>query len=1277
MATVQMPDGALVELPDDADDELKERIRQKVEALRNQAQPQGTPTPSPDEPIYQPSASPEAPRGGYFVAKAGVAPEQAHPPEGPALEVERGLGDVVAGIPQMVAALPRYAYEGVKLATEGPTAENVGTILQESVPMGKQLAQEATAPLGTRESTRGLAQILMMAVPAVGELAGAFRGVPRPPVQTNLRSAFDSMFGKAEPISDTPLSDAATKEVTDASQPSNAQVETREAPQRIETRPESEVPRPSDSDNALREAQREKEQGLVSGPTEEQVTETGSGPVSAPKIGDIDHEARALEADTAAEEKATGESGQTTFEDLAQKLTKEEEARLKAEYEQGLLEDVEQHQARGGDELGDLLKQHGLQIATEAGHYSGELNRLRGLFERGTAKAASPITKEQRVALQSEYQNAVASGDTAKAQAIKQRLSQAQSKRVSGYGKAFSGQGDLRYSDVFKTGGLTLDQFHDMLVRKGFDVGSISDTLDLIENRIGTGKKLFGSEARAEASDITGLEGYAMGAAGTREIPIQGWKDMLEAGERTPVETTDSLARAKGTIGKILDAVGSGFRNARDFITVNAIPKLTRAGLADAAYEHASARNSVVHSVRHLLSRVFPDEYKNPAAMQRTGDILTKDNILGVYDQAQERLAQAEPGTPEYDAAADAVSKIEEAHNLVAYDRDVKEAMNDPKLSRNIERWKTWVNPEMDRMYNEIKSLDPWTIQESRGRNFGARINLLPLDQAADLSKFADMSQAMPDIVTSNYRNPNIKKDPFMRRASGTGQYSTDPGLILTNSLARRYNEVTKLRLYNAVEQSGNGFITDAGVRPDVTQLGGEDLTRMAVKMPETDPKTGRTRVVEKSLWIKKSLARETRDVLNTDMAAPTNPVFKALTQLQLMQLADATAHMKNIHTVVANSLGASKPWQDAVRKMPFLATADTVGRIAQVTREVAADTPAIRDEIAQMAKQGMIRPQYPATGIQRVTKMQDAIHHVDTASRIIMNRFWDNLVQRGVVNDSMQGRRAFVQQIGEYNGRLMGQFSRTMRNYGASPFIVAGRTFNAFSKRLITGDPGFKAATPQAAAAARAYQLTALTLATTLPAIINYAITGKFGGRPGTPIGAIDTGMNNEKGDKKIIDLFQLMGIRRGLRATGLGAVIEGAREGKSVNEIGGKAIEDITTTASHPWLGPALAGAYSGITGKRLDLRGGGWPYDAKRIKEGGLKQNAENLRVALKNQNPLIYGLIAPLIGETEDTYGEGLARGLLKPFQAPFGYVEKPGDSAFSNKREKTTGVKVKP
>lgn len=1336
MATVQMPDGQLVELPDDADDALKEKIRQKVEAIRaNQPQPKGrSPTPAPDPQASSEIPLPEIKSSGYagrgeFAPEAGAesAPIVTSQPQDPLAQVSKGVFGAVG------AMVPKSLGEAIQMLTLPRPSEFESKDLPESEALGEAWRGEH----GLEEQAKSITGTALQAAPLIHLpfTESPLRATPR---DLSLVNAFRTL--SREPESPTPLSDAATKEVTDATQegkitegiqpkrirdgeggaPAEAgggggiqpttpvlPLKTREsvAPSGGGEGPQVEQPvqngfvrlyhgSSSDSPQAGRdfttsrqyaEDYAAKAEGTGAGklwsvdvpegslkthdeygqpmtrvvvPDEvaNQATpvtppDTGAPPVAAKLLpgetqGDLlsstqqeplalvgekglDYDALQKAEEKAKAERAESEKGQMELgekaSDIAAELTKEEEARLKDEYEKGLLSDLEEHQQRGGRELLDAVKALG-GLHPDEPHFGD----LKEAFQK-----------------------------------------------KAGFSKLATGEEGYRYKDIFKKNAPGADALVQALRQEGFDVEDPGHLADMLDTRFKTGKKVYGVEARAQEGGISGLEGYALGAAGTREIPIRGWKEMLEAGEQTPIETTDSIARAKGEIGKVVDTVGGGFRNLRDFITTDPIPKLTRSGLSDAAYEHASARNSVTHSVRHLLSRVFPDEYKNPAAMQRTGDILTKDNILGVYDQAKTRLEDAEPGTPEFDAASEQLSKIEEAHNLAAYDRDVSEAMNDPQVSKNIERWKTWVNPEMDRMYNEIKSLDPWTIQESRGRHFAARINLLPLNQAADLATFTDMSHGMPDLVTSNYRNPNIKADPFMRRAAGTGQYSTDPGLILTNSLARRYNEVTKLRFYNAIEKTGNGFITDAGVRSDMTNIGGEDLTRLAVKIPETNPKTGLTRPVEKSLWIKKSLAREARDVLNTDMSAPSNPVFKALTQVQLLQLADATAHMKNIHTVVANSLGASKPWQDAVRKLPFLATADTVGRIASVVREVAADTPAIRDEIAQMAKQGMIRPQYPSTGVQKITKMQDAIHDVDTASRIVLNRFWDNLAERGWVTDTPAARRQFVQRIGEYNGRLMGHFSRTLRNYGASPFIVAGRTFNAFSKRLLLGDPGFKAATPQAAALARSYQLTGLALATTVPAIINYVITGNFGGRPGTPIGAIDTGMNNDKGDKKLIDLFQLMGIRRGLRATGLGAVTEGLREGKSFNEIAGKAIEDITTTASHPWIGPGLGALYSGLSGKRLDLRGGPWPYAAKRVKEGGLKQYAENFRVTLKNQNPLLYGLVSPLVGETDDTYTQGLARGLLKAPMSAVGYAEKPGTSAFEPKREKQSEVKVRP
>jgi hypothetical protein len=355
--------------------------------------------------------------------------------------------------------------------------------------------------------------------------------------------------------------------------------------------------------------------------------------------------------------------------------------------------------------------------------------------------------------------------------------------------------------------------------------------------------------------------------------------------------------------------------------------------------------------------------------------------------------------------------------------------------------------------------------------------------------------------------------------------------------------------------------------------------------------------------------------------------------------------------------LGASRGWQDALRRFPFLSSVDTVGRIGSVVRQVAKDTPAIRAEIADMARNGLIRQEYRGSQSRITGFGSRLIHKVDTASRIVMNRFWSNLVERGYVKDTPSARRTFVNQIGEYNSRVMPALMKAFRETGVSPFIVAGRTFNRFSKRLLTGDPGFKAASPKAAAMARAYQLSTLASATLLPAVINYFTTGQFGGRSGTPLGAIDTGTDNDKGQRRLVDLFHLLGIRRGLRATGAGAVIEGVRTGAPPGRIAGQAFEDITTTMAHPWIGPGVGGLYAGITGKRLDLRSGPTQYLARQIPGGGIAQYGENARVALKNQNPTLYSLIAPALGgDPEDSQGDLAKAGFLKAPTAAIGYKE---------------------
>lgn len=703
---------------------------------------------------------------------------------------------------------------------------------------------------------------------------------------------------------------------------------------------------------------------------------------------------------------------------------------------------------------------------------------------------------------------------------------------------------------------------------------------------------------------------------------------------------------APGTMetGNLIDATKSKVRDISDVVTGKVVPKLQRAGVLDEATQHASARIYVPALVEDLLAKVFPDKYKDGDAMARTIDIINKDNILGGYDDAQQELAGLRESAAGGDKAAAAkipgqeqfIKDIEGKHDLAALDADVRAAKG-TEVEEDIHRWEKNVVPVMDQLYNEMKNADPDTPRESRGRHYAARVNLLDQSHAGELAEYSNQDKPLPEVSVSNYRNPNVSRDKFARQAKLTGKYSDNPNLVLLNSLASRWNQVTKIRLYNALVEKGAAIMGEPG-EPSPKELGGKPVGRMPIKFPETGP-DGRTRMVEKSLFVQRDLVDEIKQVLDTDGRMTKHPLFHALTQVQLLQLADATSHLKNIHMIVANSLGSKSMVGDIARKIPGISTGSAVTEVVNTSREIAADSPAIRSEIAKLAKNGMIRPAYPPTGIQRITRMQELIHNVDTAARVIMNRRFDNLVSRGLAKDTFENRRNFIQQIGEYNRRLMRRYEAMFRDAGLSPFIVAGRTMNRYARRMVTGDPGFQTTGTKAQLAARTAQLSGLVMATTLPAMVNTFTTGSMFGRPGTPIGAIDFGprFDTKEGKRRGMDLFQLIGLRRGLRATGADAVIEGIKDGKTENQIAGDAIDGIKTTTMHPWIGPGVGAMYQTATGQRLDLRSGWNEYTESRKIDGG-NQYVENARIALKQQNPLLYGIFqSPIQGAMEKVFG----------------------------------------
>jgi len=723
----------------------------------------------------------------------------------------------------------------------------------------------------------------------------------------------------------------------------------------------------------------------------------------------------------------------------------------------------------------------------------------------------------------------------------------------------------------------------------------------------------------------------------------------LGSASRLPIDNPPTFQPRTEPTG-VWGAIGNVFHRMYKAVTIDVLPELSDAGVSNNAVQHAHARSAVPKIVDDLLSRVFPEDYKNPEKMAPFIDILNKDNILGGYDAfllnaSEARASGDENAAAKWDRLAENVKQV---HDLDAYDADVQKAKSNKKFMQIVQRWQDNVSPRLDQLYNEMKQVDTFTQRDSRGRYLDSRINLLT-EEAAErwTESLQDLDKPMPEPSASSYRNPNVKRDPTDFMAKFTGEYSKDARAVLSAVVSHRWNEVTKMRFYN-------DLLDTVAIKAEPGQQAPEGYSRMPFKMAQTDS-NGHTSTVEQSIFVPKAMVSEIRSVLGTDMRLKENVVGRILTGIQLTQLADLTTHTKNIMSVVTRAQGAGDVWTDVMRKVPGIGSVDAMWRLAKTTREVLQDTPEIRAEIAQMAQRGLVRPEFPATGIQKITRGQEIIHAADTSARVVMNRFFDNLVERKLVLDTEENRRGFVNQVGEYNSRLEGPIMKAAKQSGLSPFIVAGRNFNRQGRWALTGNPGVEAASLNAAAQMRVTNIVGTAALFTLPMMLNYLTTGKVSGRSGTPIGAWDLGLPpDEKGKHKAIDLLSWTGVRRGMRSIGLDAMARGLMNGDNWNDIAGNALQDAGNTVLHPWNGPAMAFLEKTATGKQFDLRG---KMEAEKVPEGGGLQFLENFRAALESQNPLVYSIVRPAFQEVgldqkiKPGYAQDVVNTLLKsPGQA---------------------------
>lgn len=612
---------------------------------------------------------------------------------------------------------------------------------------------------------------------------------------------------------------------------------------------------------------------------------------------------------------------------------------------------------------------------------------------------------------------------------------------------------------------------------------------------------------------------------------------------------------------------------------------------------YASANQAAPYLARAMTDEVLRENRNNEPFRKKLGAVLVEDRLRAIKQGFQTALTAARDPRE----IADLTAKLNNVNSLIgagkpfADEAAFRAALADPQIQGAIARHKAVVQRAAEMFHSETGGQ-----LAGAGVHTGAFVNLEPLQEE------------MPELVfgrgtRGDYSRPFKKRSVFGQRATGSAaEYQLDYDRMAERMIRGNYEEYSKRQLYDQLERDGLAMALPPGVaRPN---LGEKPAVKFQIE--RRGQPGGGTKI--ENLWVRADVAPELRQALNIEGAiqqAGLARVADVLNRVQLAGPTDAIWHSANILGSIAGQQGGKNFLVDLARKIPGVNIADASIRVTMKAREILKNDPAINKELSDLAVIGATRPE----GVTHGGLMNRMITLLDKAGRLVRNDLYDNLVQRGLTRESEAGRREFVNQVGNYNPRLMGQFQRFFKEAGFSPFIVAGRNFNRLALRRMTMNPGFESATKTAAVKARTAELFGvLATLSAVPALINSISVGKPLGRPGVQYGQIDTGKTDSKGNPIVIDPAQWIGLRRGMRITGINAAINGMMQHKPGKEIQYDAGRDIINAITHPWAGPAVQAPVITATGKTTSG-----------FKESDKPNDYwENFKAALKNMNPIAH-------------------------------------------------------
>jgi GGDEF domain-containing protein len=616
----------------------------------------------------------------------------------------------------------------------------------------------------------------------------------------------------------------------------------------------------------------------------------------------------------------------------------------------------------------------------------------------------------------------------------------------------------------------------------------------------------------------------------------------------------------------------------------------------------------------------------------------TVDHVAGAVltEMRLQHMRDAYLAKGDTQAAADVQTLVGKPGSPLTDQARFLQLKGSPKMREILDRWKKYVVPVAEAAFRKALGMADTDPIDSFTQIPGLPVTLKAVQPNAK-PKFPAFTRGKQ----GNLSNPKARKLKHGEQATGTADvYEQSLKAIMDNMIAPRIENAAKAEMYRELHGAGLLTWTREGQGADFGGRAGRELP--GVRPPRG---TQANLPMQTSAYVHPDAYGEVRRALAVDEPGDWVGIMRGITSVPtvatLASFVEVATHALNL------SGGLFGP------KMNLY-------RLAVNVQQRVWDRRAFRAKLLPLAKEGAVKPHGVAGGtvvnqvnqvmglagakLPEGAKYLDPTYHfgnalkvLDDALRVTAAEAYDALAAAGHVPDTATGRRDFLNQMfGQYNAKMQNALVALARWSGIGPFATAGTTMTARAVRALFGGAGVRANGWKSDARIRAEVWGRLLAMLAAGAALNFAAWKRWDGDDSTPIGSVKVGERD--GKSYYVDHPAGLILRRGLRALGALAILQGMRHGTPAGTTVDNATKDALRSVGHPFMGPSFQLAYEAVTGEDLV----GKPIapkvthatTARGIEKGvekgqlppGSSQMWSNVKGAAANANPVISALLA---------------------------------------------------